>query len=89
MKGNFEKFVLETTIIDSGIGISEDRQKLLFKPFSELRDRIGIVRAENDNIGLGSSCSKEICKKLGGDMRLKHSQKGLTAFSMKFPVELT
>jgi C4-dicarboxylate-specific signal transduction histidine kinase len=46
---------------------------LLFKPFLELRDRIGIVKAENDNIGLGLSCSREISRKLGGDMKLKCS----------------
>ena len=55
----------------------------------ELRDRIGIVKAENDTIGLGLSCSKEICKKLGGDMKLKSSQKGMTNFAFKFPVELS
>jgi signal transduction histidine kinase len=54
----------------------------------ELRDRIGIVKAENDNIGLGLSCSREISRKLGGDMKLKRSKKGLTSFVFKFPVVL-
>jgi signal transduction histidine kinase len=36
--------VLETEIMDSGIGIEEDRQELLFKPFSEIKkeQRLGI-----------------------------------------------
>ena len=54
-----------------------------------MKERIGILKAQNDNIGMGLSCSKEICKKLGGDMRLKHSQKGMTIFAFKFPVELS
>ena len=66
-------YILETEIIDSGIGISEDRQKMLFTPFLELRNKIGVVKAQNDNVGFGLSCSKSICKKLGGDMKLKQS----------------
>ena len=88
MKDSSTKFVLETEIIDTGIGIQPDRQNLLFTPFLELRDRIGIIKAENDNIGLGLTCSREISRKLGGDMKLKCSQKGLTSFVFKFPVDL-
>jgi K+-sensing histidine kinase KdpD len=61
---------------------------LLFVPFLELKDRIGIIKAQNDNIGLGLSCSKEICKKLGGDLKLKQSEKGMTIFGFKIPVTL-
>ena len=32
-----ETHVFETEVIDSGIGISEDRQKMLFIPFLELK----------------------------------------------------
>ena len=88
MKGSSTEYVLETEIIDTGIGIQPDRQNLLFIPFLELRDRIGIVKAENDNIGLGLSCSREISRKLGGDMKLKLSKKGMTSFVFKFPVVL-
>ena len=88
MKDSSTKFVFETEVIDSGIGIQPDRQSLLFTPFLELRDRIGIIKAENDNIGLGLTCSREISRKLGGDMKLKRSQKGLTSFVFKFPVDL-
>lgn len=52
------EYMFETQVIDSGIGISQERQEMLFTPFLELRNRIGIVKAENDNIGLGLSCSK-------------------------------
>jgi signal transduction histidine kinase len=78
--------MLETQVIDSGIGIDPDRQDLLFTPFLELKDRIGINKAQNDNIGLGLSCSKEICKLLGGDLKLKHSEKGMTVFTFKIPI---
>ena len=37
--------VLETQIIDTGIGIAADRQEILFVPFKELKDRIGIAKS--------------------------------------------
>jgi signal transduction histidine kinase len=79
-------YVLETMILDTGMGIQEDRQDLLFIPFLELKDRLGIMKTQNDNIGIGLACSKEICKHLGGDIVLKISNKGLTAFSFKVPI---
>jgi hypothetical protein len=39
-------------------------------PFKELKNRIGIMQPENDNIGLGLFCSYEICRKIGGDIKL-------------------
>jgi signal transduction histidine kinase len=37
MESDDSKYMLETEIIDTGIGISEDRQKMLFIPFLELK----------------------------------------------------
>lgn len=83
-----KKYILETTVIDTGIGIQPDRQKLLFIPFLELKDRIGIMKTENDNIGMGLASSKDICNKMGGDIKLKQSKKGLTIFAFKIPITL-
>lgn len=80
--------ILETQIIDTGIGISADRQEILFVPFKELKDRIGIAKSMNDNIGIGLSCSKEICLQMGGDIKLKKSQNKLTAMAFKLPVKI-
>jgi signal transduction histidine kinase len=81
--------VLETQIIDTGVGIAADRQEILFVPFKELKDRIGVSKSQNDNIGIGLSCSKEICLKMGGDIKLKKSQKGLTVMAFKLPVKIS
>ena len=80
--------VLETIIIDTGIGIEKERQNHLFVPFMELKDRLGIMKAENDNIGIGLAGSKDICVKMGGDIILKVSRPGLTAFAFKIPVKV-
>jgi len=46
---------------------------------------MGNRKAENDNIGLGLSCSKIISNKVGGDSCLKQSRKGFTVFAFKIP----
>jgi len=78
--------MLDVEIIDTGVGIPKDRQNLLFIPFLELKNLQGIRSAENDNIGMGLSCSQSIVQHLGGDIILKESTRGLTVFSFKIPV---
>jgi signal transduction histidine kinase len=79
--------MLETLVIDSGIGIEKERQKNLFVPLKELRVLNGIGdRASNDNLGIGLSCSKTIVNRMNGDICLLHSEVGLTAIAFKFPV---
>ena len=82
-------YMLETQIIDSGIGISLERQDLLFIPFLELKCMQGLMKKpENDNIGLGLAASKSITVEMGGDIRLKYSRKNLTVFQFKIPVKI-
>lgn len=81
-------YILDTCVIDSGIGISKERQKLLFIPFLELKDKIGINKSENDNIGIGLACSKAICRHMGGDIRVRQSQKGMTSIQFRIPVKI-
>lgn len=35
---------------------------------------------------MGLACSKEICNKLGGDITIVESQRGLTVFAFKLPI---
>ena len=73
--------VLETQVIDTGLGISQERQKLLFIPFLELRSLQGLLKKpENDNIGIGLNNSYSITKQLGGTIRINQSEPGLTVF---------
>lgn len=58
---NDDHCILETFVIDSGVGITPERQMLLFKPFLELKERLGVLKSQSDNIGLGLACSKAIC----------------------------
>ena len=46
------------------------------------------MKSENDNIGIGLAGSKDICVKMGGDIILKTSRPGLTAFAFKIPIKV-
>ena len=51
-----------TEVIDTGIGISKGKGKMLFKPFGELRLKDKIQDVENTSIGMGLALSKDICE---------------------------
>lgn len=80
-------YVLETEIIDTGLGISEERQKMLFVPFLELKMKQNLSQVENNSIGMGLTCSSAIACALGGDITLKKSVRGFTSFAFKIPVK--
>ena len=62
---------LAITVADTGIGIGEAAQEQIFEPFfRENRPEVKTVEGS----GLGLSLSRNLAKKLGGDLRLKESQ---------------
>lgn len=83
---NRHEMLLETEIIDSGIGINKERQKLLFKPFLELRAKQNLSQVQDFNIGVGLGFSKELVNFMGGDIYLNKSKKGFTSIGFKIPV---
>jgi len=49
--------IIETQVIDTGIGISPSRQKLLFKPFLELKVKQDFDKVKDKTTGIGLACS--------------------------------
>ena len=81
-----KQYVLETEVMDTGIGISKKRQKMLFIPFLELKMKQNLKQVKDHNIGIGLACSNSISKALDGDITIKKSKKGHTVFGFKIPV---
>jgi K+-sensing histidine kinase KdpD len=79
---------LEIDIIDTGVGIDKERQNYLFIPFLELKIKQDMRKVTNNSIGIGLACSRDIITAIGGKLSLKHSEKGLTVFNVKVPVDL-
>jgi len=67
------KHLVEVTVTDTGMGISTDNQGRLFGKFEQISSQ---QAGRPPGTGLGLYISREIVRKLGGDMYIKHSAVG-------------
>jgi hypothetical protein len=78
-----EGSMLITEIADTGIGISADRQHLLFNRFQQAMGQA--IRREEGSSGLGLYISRQLVRLMGGELWLVKSQPGqgsVFAFSL-------
>ncbi len=75
--GTKDKVFLEATVADTGIGITPEQEKVLFRPFSQADTS---TTRRFGGTGLGLSLSKRLAQMMGGDIYLVEStpQKGST-----------
>lgn len=52
-----KKYVFETRVIDTGIGIEKSRQQMLFVPFLELKIKQNMEKVKDNSIGVGLASS--------------------------------
>ena len=61
---------------------------MLFVPFLELKMKQNPDLVQDNNIGMGLSCSEQIATAMEGDITIKESRKGFTMFAFKIPVKV-
>lgn len=72
------------TIKDNGIGIREDMQELIFRPYYQIKTK----KRNSDGMGLGLPIVKKIIERLGWDISLESKEGKGTRFTVQMPIYL-
>ena len=83
-KSNHDKLPIKISVIDSGIGIPQNKQKVIFEAFQQVD---GSVSREFGGTGLGLSIARELTNMLGGEVHLSSEQGKGSEFYMLLPIE--
>jgi len=80
-----EQALINITVKDSGLGISEDKLDFIFEKFSQIESA---YNRKSQGIGLGLAITKELVEKMGGLITVKSALGKGSEFGFTLPLQL-
>ncbi len=81
-----DNYEIQISVIDTGIGISSENLKKLFKAYNQLD---GSTTRKYGGTGLGLTISKQLCQMMGGEITVESELGKGTSFYIRIPLKAT